>query len=462
MTSFIAAGGSGRSTSVIPAGPAASSVATIAFIPHLRLSSPRVLQSSPIQQPRRHDNEPPPPSWTLFDQRRRARSARWRSVRVHAAAAARTHRVDMLHRTPRRAAGAAAGVVAARLSRGRRRRAPLDGRTVPPPPLSVSVVVPARDEEQRLPACLAALAGDRDVAEVLVVDDESADATAVGAAAAGARVLRGAPRPPGWAGKTWALEQGVRATRGEVVAFLDADARPPPGPARAPAAALDGADLVSAGPGFRCPRALERALHASMLATLVYRFGPADADGRQPPPSRAMANGQCLVMRRDGLSAAGGWARVRGSVVEDVALAQRLRADGARLAFVDATALLDVEPYGSARETWHGWGRSLLAAEETTPAWLAADLAVLWLVMALPLPLAILRRRPLDLALLALRLALLGPLRRNYAPRGAGFWLSPLADLPVAARLTWSVLRPGRTWRGRTYRVPRTAPRRGT
>jgi dolichol-phosphate mannosyltransferase len=356
----------------------------------------------------------------------------------------------MLHRTHRLAAGAAAGVVAARLSRGRRRRAPLDGRTVPAPPLSVSVVVPARDEAQRLPACLAALARDQDVAEVLVVDDESADATAAVAAAAGARVLRGAPRPPGWAGKTWALEQGLRAARGEVVVFLDADARPRPGLVRALAAALDGADLVSAGPRFRCPGAL------------VYRFGPADADGRQPPPSRAMANGQCLVVRRDRLSAAGGWARVRDSVVEDVALAQRLRADGARLAFVDATALLDVEPYASARETWHGWGRSLLAAEETAPGWLAADLAVLWLVMALPLPLAVLRRRPLDLALLGLRLALLGPLRRNYAPRGAGFWLSPLADLPVAGRLTWSVLRPGRTWRGRTYPGRRTAPRPGT
>jgi dolichol-phosphate mannosyltransferase len=87
-----------------------------------------------------------------------------------------------------------------------------------------------------------------------------------------------------------------------------------------------------------------------------------------------------------------------------------------------------------------------------TPApWLAADLAVLWLGMALPLPRLLLWRRRGDAPLVALRVALLAGLRRAYAPRGAAFWLSPLADLPVAARLTWSVLRPGRTWRGRTY-----------
>jgi dolichol-phosphate mannosyltransferase len=196
-----------------------------------------------------------------------------------------------------------------------------------------------------------------------------------------------------------------------------------------------------------------------MLATLVYRFGPTDVDGWQPRPARAVMNGQCVAVRAAALRRAGGWARVRGSLVEDVALARALRADGWRLRFVDAAALLDVRMYESAGETWRGWGRSLMAAEESGAGWLAADLAIIWLAMALPLPLLVLRRRPADAALVAVRLALLAGLARSYAPRGAAFWLSPVADVPVAARLTASVLRPERTWRGRTYPATRTAPR---
>jgi dolichol-phosphate mannosyltransferase len=353
----------------------------------------------------------------------------------------------------------AALLTAARLGRGRRRRPPLSRGHARRTASGISVVVPARDEERRLPACLDALAKDGDVTEVIVVDDRSTDATAALAAQAGARVVRGAPLPDGWAGKAWALEQGLAAARGEIVVFLDADTRPRPGLVAALAGELDAADLVSAAPRYRCDGVLEQALHASMLATLVYRFGPTDVDGWQPAPARAMMNGQCLAVRAAALRAAGGWTRVAGSLVEDVALARALRYDGWRLRFVDAAELLEVRMYESAAETWRGWGRSLMAGEASGRAWLAADLAVLWLVMALPLPRLVVTRTPLDAVLVALRLALLGPLARSYRPRGAGFWLSPLADLAVAVRLTASVLRPERTWRGRSYPARRTVLR---
>jgi dolichol-phosphate mannosyltransferase len=237
----------------------------------------------------------------------------------------------------------------------------------------------------------------------------------------GARVVAGAPLPPGWAGKPWALEQGLRAARGDWIVFLDADTRPKPGLIRALVEAAAGVDVLSAGARFVCETPGERLLHPSFLATLVYRVGPAD------DPTRPIANGQCVVARREALLAAGGWARVGSSLVDD---------------------LLEVRMYEGARETWHGWGRSLIERDRYAPG----DLAVVWLTMALPLPRLLLRRGDLlDVLLVAQRFALLVPLARAYRRRGLAFWLSPLADVATALRLTWTVTRPSRSWRGRTY-----------
>jgi dolichol-phosphate mannosyltransferase len=89
----------------------------------------------------------------------------------------------------------------------------------------------------------------------------------------------------------------------------------------------------------------------------------------------------------------------------------------------------------------------------TGPLQQAGDVALLWLTLALPLPRLLSRRgTALDAVLVAVRLAIHVALARGYAtPRGLPYALAPLADLPVTAWLTWSAIRPSRTWRGRTY-----------
>jgi len=345
-------------------------------------------------------------------------------------------------------AQAAAGVtVAARLARGRRRRPPLSARRTG---RLVSVVVPARDEERRIGECLAGLAGEPDVHEVIVVDDGSTDRTAEVARAHGARVVSGMPRGD-WVGKPWALQQGLEAATGEVVVSLDADTRPKAGLVGALAEALQGADLVTAAARFECRGAGERLLHPSMLASLVYRYGPADAEA-PVAPARLISNGQVTAVRREQLLAAGGYAAAAGHMTDDAALARALARSGWRVKFLDGTALVEVRMYESAVETWREWGRSIALADVTPPAWLAADVAVVWLAMALPvLRLAAGRPTKLDLALLAVRAALLPALGGAYTRRGAAFWVSPLADPATAVRLTLSALRPARTWRGRSY-----------
>ena len=349
-----------------------------------------------------------------------------------------------------------AGVlVLARLSRGRHRHAPL-GASAPPRSGGdrprISVLVPARDEEQRIGPCLTALRDDPSVAEVLVIDDCSTDGTAALARSLGARVIAGRDPAPGWVGKSWALQQGLEAAAGDVVVCLDADTRPRPGLAQALADALEEADFVSAGPRFDCRTAGERLLHPSLLASLVYRFGPGDSRTHEPRASRLVANGQCMAARRSELLAAGGFRHAAGHFTDDAALARALARRGWRIAFRDGARLLDVRMHASAGEVWREWGRTIAFGDVSTRPALAADVALVWLTMGLP-PLRVATRRDtaIDRALLAIRWLLLANLRGAYERRGIAFWLSPLADPLSALRLTTAALWRPRAWRGRSY-----------
>jgi len=218
-----------------------------------------------------------------------------------------------------------------------------------------------------------------------------------------------------------------------------------------PTAPAGGSALVTVGCRFVCDGAGERWLHPALLATLVYRYGPPDADA-DVAVSRLMINGQCTAVRRQALLDAGAYRAASGHMTDDAAFARALARQGWTIAFHDGGGLIDVDMHEGAAETWREWGRSIALPDVTSPAWRAADVAVVWLTLGLPwLKLATRRASRLDLALLILRLAMTGAFARSYARRGLPFWLSPLADVPAAARLTWSAVRPARRWRGRVY-----------
>lgn len=317
---------------------------------------------------------------------------------------------------------------------------------------SISVVIPARDEADRIGPLLEQIVGGPGVAEVIVVDDQSADTTAAIASAAGASVIAGHPLPTGWAGKAWALQQGIDAASSEWIVTLDADARPDP---RLPTAVVaraeqDGFDLLTVGGRFECPTPATRWLHASMLTTLVYRFGP---PGSATTPNRTMANGQCMTLRRDRFLSAGGMSLVAGEVVEDIALARRLANDGWSVGFLDAADLLTVRMFESLGDAWTGWGRSLALPGVEPTGRQVFDLAVVLVAQALPLPRILLGPGDLlDVVLLATRLGTLVGTRTAYDRADAAYWLSPLADLGSVSAIARGITRRGRqTWRGRTY-----------
>ncbi len=318
-------------------------------------------------------------------------------------------------------------------------------------PDAVTIVIPARDEADRIGPCVRSLVPTG--APVVVVDDGSSDATRAVAEAAGATVVDAGPLPTGWAGKTHALQVGLEAATTSTVITVDADTRATPDFVPAMTAALGTRTMVSAGACVDAPDARGRAVHASMLATLVYRFGPPGVPARRI--ERMMANGQCMVFDRVALVQAGGFGPVAGSLTEDVALARHLAATGHRVAFEDATAVLGVQGYGGAQETIEGWGRSLALREVTTIPSMTADLVLIWSTMALPLPRLLTGRGDVvDLAALALRAGVAVATRGAFRQRGWPLLAAPLVDPIVALRLTAGAIRPTTTWRGRDYSRP--------
>jgi len=342
-----------------------------------------------------------------------------------------------------------------RLAGARRRLAPLAPAGAGAATSStITVVVPARDEEHRIRPLLEVLRRAPGVHEVLVVDDESTDATAAVARELGATVVRGRPLPPWWAGKAWALQQGLERATGDWVVALDADTRPSPllPLALVSRAERDGWDLVSVGGRFECPTRGAAWLHPAMLTTLVYRFGPSGRDAGDAP-GRALANGQCLAARRADLVAAGGLAAVGHQVVEDVALARHLATGGRRVAMLDGASLLTTRMFDDLRSTWRGWGRSLALPGVEPFARQIGGLVVVALAQAAPTVRLLARRADaVDLVLLAARAGTLVGTAGAYERRRPAYWSSPLADVVALAALgLGTARRRGHRWRGRRY-----------
>lgn len=315
---------------------------------------------------------------------------------------------------------------------------------------NISVVIPARNEALRIAECVAPLRGAPGVCEVIVVDDESTDDTARVARENGAMVVAGKPLPVGWVGKIWALRQGIEAARGDVVITLDADARPDAMLARAAYDALvvSRADLATVAPRFRTTSRSSQWLHASMLTSLVYRHG---AGGGIARPN-SVANGQCMVFRREPVLRERWCDEVRGEIIEDVALVRHLVRSGKKVEMFDGSNVLTVQMFDGFTDTLQGWARSLaLSGVDRAPRqWY--DIATTAIVLVAPLWLLLVGvATPATLCSVAIRLGTLLGTRRAYEQRGVGYWLSPFADLLAWLVVIRGVVAPSRQWRGRHY-----------
>jgi 4,4'-diaponeurosporenoate glycosyltransferase len=237
----------------------------------------------------------------------------------------------------------------------------------------VSLVIPARDEAATLPLLLDSIAAVApDVHEVIVVDDDSSDATADLAVTRGATVVRlKGPPPAGWVGKPHACMRGADVATGELVVFLDADVRLLPGAVeRLVAAHRAHGGLISVQPYHRVERRYEE---LSALFNVVSLVGSA-AFAPWPPARRPVAFGPCLVTSMIDYRRVGGHAAVSDEVVEDIALARLYRRCGLPVACCIGAGAIDFRMYpAGVRQLVEGWTKNIASgAGATDPVGLAA------------------------------------------------------------------------------------------
>jgi dolichol-phosphate mannosyltransferase len=331
---------------------------------------------------------------------------------------------------------------------------------------TISVIVPVLDEAERIAACLQGLlASGPEAGEILVVDGGSSDDTLacvrrIAADDPRVRIIDAAPVPAQWNGKAWGLEVGLRASNPAAhwIATIDADVRPTAGllAAMVAHARARNVEVLSVATRQVLGGPIMAIVHPAMLATLIYRFG---LPGREAVRvADVQASGQCFLAARAVLVAHGAFANVRASRCEDVTLARSLVAGGVPVGFYEAGDLVSVKMYEDARETWRNWPRSLTLRDRFAPfgGWLG--LTEVALVQAAPLPLAVAlavahATSSLTFAVAAIltcvRAGILCGAARAYVRRPWTYWLSPLADVPVALALFASTLRRRHLWRGR-------------
>ena len=329
---------------------------------------------------------------------------------------------------------------------------------------SVTAIVPARNEEAVIEGCIISLASQSKIAEILVVDDQSTDGTASVVRSLmekipNLRLLEAGRLPDGWVGKNHALWVGVQQANSAWLLFTDADAEHQgDSVSRALQIAREkNAALVSFSPEQVTETWNEKALIPFIYLRLAKRFSYQRVNDPNSPA--AAANGQFLMMRRDVYDAIGGHSSVAGEVLEDVALAMRVKSTGHPIWFGSGKGLVRTRMYRSFQEMWQGWKKNLYRLMGGTPLAVFREMEstlpwipILLIVVGLKVPFLLF----LGVLLLIARQTSYGlDLVRNQYPFSFIFYYVPAVALYVA--VLWASYRShvkGRIqWKGREYSV---------
>lgn len=318
---------------------------------------------------------------------------------------------------------------------------------------AVQIIIPARNEAETIGATVRSLVTQDYPGrfDILVVSDRSTDQTAQLAHAAGAEVLEGQGRAPGWSGKLHALQQGlevVAARNHTLLLFTDADITHAPDSLRrlVQRAEAGGLDLVSLMARLRCESAAERWMIPAFVFffQMLFPFRWCNVRGART----AAAAGGCVLLRRAAFEARGGLHPIRGRIIDDCALAGLMKHGGSAI-------WLGLTERVHSRRAYEDFGtirgmvaRTAYAQLGYSPALLLGMVLAMALVFLAPPALALLATGPAKwlgaLAWGAMVVAFAPMLRRFGLAAGRGILL-PLIALAYLALTLDSALA---EWRG--------------
>lgn len=262
-----------------------------------------------------------------------------------------------------------------------------------PSATKLAVIVPARNEAANIRSSIGSLLAQDYPGElsIILVDDQSTDGTAEIASSIGAgdklTILSGAPLPPGWSGKLWAVQQGLahpKAKAAELLLLTDADIEHSAGhlSALVAKAEADELDMVSEMVRLRCVTAAERAL----IPAFVFFFQMLYPFAWVADPSRRVAGaaGGTMLVRRTAMDRIHGVTGIRGHLIDDCALAREIKSTGGRIWLGHAEDAKSIRAYERWRDVWNMIVRTAYEQLHYSPLMLLGCVAGMAIVFCAP------------------------------------------------------------------------------
>ncbi|MBT3513730.1 MAG: glycosyltransferase [Nitrospina sp.] len=232
----------------------------------------------------------------------------------------------------------------------------------------ISVCIPARNEERDIKKCVESLLNqDYPNFEIIVVDDNSSDDTAKIVCSmleeySNLIFIAGAKLEPGWVGKSYALHQAYKKSRGQFFLFTDADLIYQPHAFKTAMQKMISSDidLLTLMPAAIFGSFWERVVQPvifGFIATLT-NFKKVNSSGNKS----AMGFGAFLLFKKESYQKIGGHQSVANEVLEDIMIAKKAKLNGLSVLVADGKSLFSIRMYHSMKEIWIGWRKNIFLA----------------------------------------------------------------------------------------------------